>query len=59
MPVHIPPGGLPSASPMIISQSPTHVVVAMEISRVELARHRRLLEMLLQAAIPPAVEDDE
>src|SRR5262249_1489815 len=38
MPVHIPPK-LPPASPMIISQSPTHIVVAFEISRTELARH--------------------
>jgi hypothetical protein len=59
MPVHIPPGGLPSASPMIISTSPTHVVVAVEISRVELARVRRFLEMLLQAATPTPIVDDE
>jgi hypothetical protein len=59
MPVHIPPGGLPSASPMIISSSPTHLVIAFEISRAELARHRRFIEMLLQAATPSAVEDEE
>jgi hypothetical protein len=58
MPVHIPPE-LPPASPMIISQSPTHIVVALEISRTELARHRRFLEMLLQSATPTPIRDDE
>jgi hypothetical protein len=41
------------ASPMIISQSTTHIVVAFEISRATLARHRRFLEMLLAAEIEP------
>jgi hypothetical protein len=59
MPVRIPPSGLPSASPLIISQTATHIVVAVEISRVELARHVRFLESLLSAATPPPVEDDE
>jgi hypothetical protein len=58
MPVHIPPE-LPPASPMIISTSPTHVVVAMEISRIELHRHRRFLEMLLQAATATPTGDGE
>ncbi len=58
MPVHSPPH-LPEASPIIISQSGTHVVIAVEIARTTLHRHRRFLEMLLQAATPPAVEDDE
>jgi hypothetical protein len=58
MPVRIPPE-LPPASPMIISQSPTHVAIAFEISRTELARHRRFLEMLLQAAIATPSRDDE
>jgi hypothetical protein len=59
MPVHIPPGGLPSASPMIISSSPTHIVVALEISRTELARHERFLRMLLQAATDGRPAADE
>ncbi len=50
MPVHIPPGELPSASPMIIGSSPTHVVIAFEISKAELARHLRFLQNLLTAA---------
>ena len=49
MPCHIPPD-MPVASPIIISESPTHVVVAIEISKATLARHRRFLEMLLEAA---------
>jgi hypothetical protein len=49
MPVHIPPN-LPEASPMIISETETHVVVAMEIAKATLARHRRFLETLLAAA---------
>jgi hypothetical protein len=50
MPVHIPPN-LPEASPIIISESETHIVVAMEIAKSTLARHRRLLELLLAAAV--------
>jgi hypothetical protein len=50
MPVRIPPGDLPEASPMIISETPTHIVVATEISKSALARHRRFLETLLEAA---------
>jgi hypothetical protein len=49
MPVHIPPG-LPEASPMIISETETHVVIAMEITKATLARHQRFLESLLAAA---------
>jgi hypothetical protein len=49
MPVHIPPN-LPEASPIIISESPTHIVIAVELAKTTLARHRRFLEMLLQAA---------
>jgi hypothetical protein len=52
MPVHIPPE-LPEASPIIISESQTHIVIALEISRATLARHRRFLELLLQAASGP------
>jgi len=58
MPVHIPPD-LPEASPMIISQSGTHVVIALEIARTTVHRHRRFLEALLQAATPGPVADDE
>ena len=58
MAVHIPPE-LPEASPIIISETPTHIVVAIEIAKTTLARHRRFLKMLLEAAIPRAVEDDE
>jgi len=50
MPVHIPPD-LPEASPIIISESPTHIVVAMEIAKATLAHHRRFLELLLAAAV--------
>ena len=58
MPVHIPPQ-LPEASPMIISETETHIIVAVELAKVTLARHRRFNETLLHAATPPAVEDDE
>jgi hypothetical protein len=50
MPVRIPPD-LPDASPIIISEGPTHIVIAMEISKATLARHRRFLELLLAAAV--------
>lgn len=49
MPAHIQPGELP-ASPMIISDSPTHVVIALEISKAEIARHLQFIESLLSAA---------
>ena len=52
MPVHIPPD-LPEASPLIISESPTLVVIAIEIAKATLARHRRFIEMLLAAAATP------
>ena len=48
--MHIPPN-LPEASPIIISESPTHIVVAVEIAKAMLARHRRFLELLLAAAV--------
>jgi Ribonuclease G/E len=48
MPVHIPL--LPEASPIIISETETHVVVAVEIAKATLARHRRFIETLLEAA---------
>jgi hypothetical protein len=40
----------PEASPMIISESATHIVIAVEIAKATLARHRRFIEMLLAAA---------
>ncbi len=49
MPVHIPPD-LPEASPIIISETETHVVIALELAKTTLARHRRFLETLLDAA---------
>jgi hypothetical protein len=49
MPVHIPPD-LPEASPLVISETETHVVIAMEIAKATLARHRRFLESLIAAA---------
>jgi hypothetical protein len=49
----------PAPSPIIIGQNATHVTIAFAISRTELARHRRFIEMLLQAATAPAIGDDE
>jgi hypothetical protein len=60
MPVHIPPGGeIPSAGPIIISETGSHIVVAVEIAKTTLHRHRRFLEMLLQAATSTPIADDE
>jgi len=39
---------------MIISESPTQIMVAVEIAKATLARHRRFLEMLLAAATSPS-----
>jgi len=50
---------MPVASPMIISETPTHIIVAVEIAKRELARHRRFLELLLQVATPVPSADDE
>ncbi len=48
MPDHINDNHRPaSASPIIISQSDTHILIAVEISKTEFTRHRRLLENLL------------
>jgi hypothetical protein len=41
------PPDLPEASPIIISESRTHIVVAVEISKTKLVRHRRFIENLL------------
>lgn len=40
----------PEASPIIISETATHLVVAMEIAKSTLHAHRRFLETLLAAA---------
>jgi hypothetical protein len=49
MPAHAhPDDGM--ASSMIIHESPTHIVVAIEIPRMSLRRHRRFLEQLLAVA---------
>jgi hypothetical protein len=59
MPVYTDDNHVPaSGTPMIISESDTHIVVAFEIARVELARHRRFLDQLVQAATP-AIRDGE
>ena len=51
MPDHINDNHRPaSASPIIISQSDTHILIAVEISKTEFTRHRRLLENLLTLA---------
>ena len=61
MDAKIAPQGVVIASEftIIISETGTHIVVALEIARTTLHRHRRFLETLLQAATPAAVEDDE
>jgi hypothetical protein len=46
MPVHIPPE-LPEASPMIIAETETHIIIALEISKATLFRNVRFLENLL------------
>ena len=38
------------ATPMIISESPTHVVAAVEVSKAMLVGYRRLFEQLIAAA---------
>ena len=49
MPVHIPPS-LPEAAPMIISETETHIIVAVEISKATLFRNMRFLENLVDVA---------
>jgi hypothetical protein len=58
MPAHIDPGE-PEIVAMIISEGPSHVVVAVELSKNLLARHRRLIESLaaIAARPQPAAED--
>jgi hypothetical protein len=58
MPGHVNPAE-PEIVAMIISESPSHVVVAVELSKGMLARHRRLFENLVAIASrpqPPAEE---
>jgi hypothetical protein len=52
MPDHtLPPDDIPaSATPPIISQSDTHIVLAVEIAKATLAGYRRLFEQLIAAA---------
>jgi hypothetical protein len=47
----------PMATPIVISQSSTHIVVALEIPRTSLIRHKRFLEVLLAAAIEQEPEE--
>jgi hypothetical protein len=47
MPDHINDNRPASVGPIIISQSETDILIAVQISNAELARHRRLLENLL------------
>jgi hypothetical protein len=47
---HLHSDELPAAPPIIISESPTHIVVALEISKALLAGYRRFFEALLEAA---------
>lgn len=48
MPVYTVPD-LPEASPMIIAETETHVVIVMEISKRRLFRSMRFLENLIDA----------
>jgi hypothetical protein len=50
MPSHLQPDDIPaSATPLIISQSDTHIVLAVEIAKATLAGYRRLFEQLIEA----------
>jgi hypothetical protein len=48
-PVHIPPQ-LPEVSPMIISETETHIIVSVEIAKATLFRNMRFLENLRDVA---------
>jgi hypothetical protein len=48
MMVSIPPD-FPEASPMIIAETETHIIVAVEIAKSTLFRHMRFLENLVDA----------
>jgi hypothetical protein len=56
--VQFPLDRLPQAGPIIISQSETSILVAIEVSRATLARHRRFIEMLLTVATEETPEED-
>jgi hypothetical protein len=53
------PHELPEASPVILSESATHIVVAISIAKTTLAQHERFLTMLLQASTPSPTVDEE
>jgi hypothetical protein len=56
MPVHTHPDeGM--ATPMIVHESPTHIVVAIEIPKASLHRHRRFIEALMQVAASREARD--
>jgi hypothetical protein len=57
MPVHIPPAGLPPASPMILSETESHIIVAVEISKATLQRHLRFFQNLVTVATRAPDED--
>jgi hypothetical protein len=50
MPAFTSPDGDPPIALTIVSDSPTNVVITMEIPKAILARHRRFIEQLLTAA---------
>jgi hypothetical protein len=51
MPARTHPDDIPaSATPMIISENETHVVLAVEIAKATLVGYRRLFEQLIEAA---------
>jgi hypothetical protein len=47
------PDRFPEIKPIIISSSPSSILVAIEIPRSVLVRHRRFLKMLVEAAVEP------
>jgi len=48
---------LPEASPMIIAETDTHVVIVMEIAKSTLFRHMRFLENLVDAGTRGEADD--
>ena len=54
---HVPPD-LHEASPIIISESRTHVVIAIEVSKVSLLRNLRFIQSLEDAATRAPDEDE-
>jgi hypothetical protein len=49
MPVHIPPD-LHEGSPLIISETETHIIVAVEIAKATLFHNMQFLQNLVDAA---------